>query len=59
MEPILLKLFCERTLEALTTKVLQFTNKDAIEANFVKEPKIKGNMFYFCLEIEGVNEKLK
>ena len=55
METILLKMFCEKTLEALTVKVLQFANKDAIEANFVSEPKIKGNMFYFCMETEGNN----
>lgn len=33
MEAILLHLFCERSIESLTTKVLQLTTKEAIEAN--------------------------
>lgn len=52
MNTICLRLFCEKTIEALSAKVMEETTPDAVKNNFVTEPTKRGEMFYFCLEVK-------
>lgn len=52
MNTILLRLFCEKTIEALSQKVMEETTPAEVAANFVTEPTKRGNAFYFCMEVK-------
>ena len=55
METTFLRMFCEKTIEVLSEKVMQVTTIEVIKNNFVTEPTKRGNMFYFCFEYENLN----
>ena len=55
METIFLRMFCGKTIADLTTKVLSEYTQELVADNFVREPKARGSMFYFCMEVDFVH----